>query len=67
MPPVILRLEMPAEKLAAPVGLMSITRSAVVCWMVVLAAPAPAMTVPLARMSRSPLALRSSFAPAMVN
>ncbi len=46
---------------------MSITRSAVVCWMVVLAAPAPAMTVPLARMSRSPVALRSSFAPAMVN
>ena len=40
LPPVILRLEMPAEKLAATVGLMSITRSAVVCWIVVLAARA---------------------------
>ena len=37
------------EKLARTVGLMSITRSAVVCWIVVLAAPAPAMTVPLAQ------------------
>src|SRR5262249_45763554 len=41
LPPVSVNPEKLTEKLAATVGLTSKTRSATVCWMVVVAAPAP--------------------------